>query len=659
MSDRNGASSDYSGGEPLWRHFVMAGLIAALLIPVLFFPPFRLIEARLYDILSVISPPLPAEPGAVIVAIDEPSIGEIGQRWPWPRDIHAKLVESLRAAGAKVIAFDIIFADPTTEEADTALAKVLGPDVVLAADDVTTPLEQGTQVTRVNPLDAFLDAGAVAGVASMHLDGDAYLRRMPPISDSFAAEVLRLKGEPQAVAPDGALIQYFGPRRSYPTSSYYQALDPKNFLPPNYFKDKVVLVGLSLQAATTADAGAPDTFPTPYTLTEGTLTAGVEVQATILDNLRHNRYLLPVPRPVMVLLVIAGAFLAAAFCTRGVTWRTGLSAVFLLAFFVVGAWVLLRFGRVWAPPALPAAAALAVFGSRFGLDYARERHLRRTVSEAFSRYLSPDLVAQLARDPSALKLGGERRNLSILFCDVRGFTTLSEKLKDEPERLTTLINRLLDPLSEAVLSEGGTIDKYIGDCVMAFWNAPLPSPDHPLCAARAAMRMLEAVEILNAELRQEQGEDAPVFAIGVGINTGDCVVGNVGSRWRYDYSVLGDTVNLASRLESLSKEYGVSIVLGPATAKALQDHFVLIELDRIAVKGRSEKSAIFTIVAPAGQSQDPALAELMELHPTLLDSIAAGRRVEALELVQHCQTLAPSLSKYYGKVLVKAAAIPE
>jgi adenylate cyclase len=638
----------------------MAGLIAALLIPFLFFAPIRLIEARLYDLLSVIAPPLPAEPGAVIVAIDEPSIGEIGQRWPWPRDIHAKLIESLRAAGAKVIAIDVIFADPTTEEADTALASALGPDVVLAADDVTTPLEQGTQVTRVNPLDQFLDAGAVPGIASMHLDGDAYLRRMPPIQGSFAAEALRLKGEPQAAAPDGALIQYFGPRRSYPTVSYYQALDPKTFLPPNYFKDKVVLVGLSLQAATTADAGAPDTFPTPYTLTEGTLTAGVEVQATILDNLRHNLYALPLPSPVMVLLVIAGAFLAAAFSTRGVTWRTGFAAFFVLAFFIVGAWALLRFGRVWAPPALPAAAALAVFGARFGLDYARERHLRRTVSEAFSRYLSPDLVAQLARDPSALKLGGERRNLSILFCDVRGFTTLSEKLKDEPERLTTLINRLLDPLSEAVLAEGGTIDKYIGDCVMAFWNAPLPSPDHPLKAARAAMRMLEAVEILNEELRQEMGEHAPRFAIGVGINTGDCVVGNVGSRWRYDYSVLGDTVNLAARLESLSKEYGVSIVLGPATAKALQEHFVLIELDRIAVKGRSETSAIFTIVAPAEQRQkDPALAQLTELHPTLLDTISAGKRVEALALVQHCQTLSPSLSTYYRKMMGKAAAIPE
>jgi adenylate cyclase len=637
----------------------MAGIIAALLIPFLFFSPFRLIEARLYDLLSVIAPPGPAQPGAVVVAIDEPSIGEIGQRWPWPREIHAKLVESLRAAGAKVIAFDIVFADPSAEEADAAFAKALGPDVVLAADDVTTMLNQGVQVTRVYPLDSFLDAGAAAGVASVHLDGDAYLRRMPDMRDSFAGEALRLAGDPRPAPPEGALIQYFGPAYTYPRVSYYQALNPADFLPPGYFKDQIVLVGLSLKQATSADIGTPDAFPTPYTLTEGTLTPGVEVQANILDNLRHGLYVLPVPRYAMVLLVIAGAFLAAAFSRQGVTWRTGPAAVFVLAFFMVGAWALLRFERVWAPPALPAAAALAVFGTRFGLDYARERHLRRTVSEAFSRYLSPDLVAQLARDPSALKLGGERRNLSILFCDVRGFTTLSEKLKDEPEHLTTLINRLLDPLSEAVLAEGGTIDKYIGDCVMAFWNAPLASPDHSLRAARAALRMLEAVKILNAELRQEDGDAAPVFAIGVGINTGDCVVGNVGSRWRYDYSVLGDTVNLASRLESLSKEYGVSIVLGPATARALQDHFVLIELDRIAVKGRTEKSAIFTIVAPAGQSQDPALAELTELHPTLLDTISAGKRVEALELVQHCQTLAPSLSNYYKKLMLKAAAIPE
>jgi adenylate cyclase len=261
-------------------------------------------------------------------------------------------------------------------------------------------------------------------------------------------------------------------------------------------------------------------------------------------------------------------------------------------------------------------------------------------------------VAQLARDPSALKLGGERRNLSVLFCDVRGFTTLSEKLKDEPERLTSLINRLLDPLSEAVLKESGTIDKYIGDCVMAFWNAPLPRPDHPLRAVRASMRMLDAVAALNATLRREEGEAAPSFAIGVGINTGDCVVGNVGSRWRYDYSVLGDTVNLASRLESLSKEYGVALILGPATAEAVRDHYALIELDRIAVRGRATQSAIFTVVAALKES-DASVTELMRLHPRLLNAMRSGQTRDALDLIEQCRALAPKLTGYYDKLETK------
>ncbi|MGO4571964.1 CHASE2 domain-containing protein [Microvirga sp. 2TAF3] len=632
------------------RHYAIAFLIAALLIPVSFFQPFHFVEARLYDLFSTIAPPRPPQPGTVIVAIDEPSLSEIGQRWPWPRNLHAQLIEKLRAAGAKVIALDIIFAEPSTEEADRALAASLGPDVVLAADDVTTPLDQGTQTTRVNPIDAFLNAGATPGITSVDLDGDAYLRRIPSIPDSFAAEALRLSGEPPQPAPENALIQYFGPGRTYPTVSYYQALDPQEFLPPGRFKDKIVLVGLSLKAATSPDSGAPDAFATPYTLFSESLTAGVEVHATILDNLRHGLYAVPVSRPTMAGLMIAAAFLAASLCRKGVSWRTGLSAVFAISLLLIGAWALLRFGRLWAPPALPVAATLGVFGARFGLDYAHERRMRHAVSEAFSRYLSPDLVAQLARNPSALKLGGERRNLSVLFCDVRGFTSLSERLKDEPERLTTLINRLLDPLSEAVLVEGGTIDKYMGDCVMAFWNAPLPSPDHPLRAVRAALRMMEAVGTLNGILREEDGDLAPAFAIGVGINTGDCVVGNVGSRWRYDYSVLGDTVNLASRLESLSKEYGVSLILGPATADAVREHYVLIELDRIAVRGRSTESAIFTIVAPVARSGDPELIKLQDMHARLLTRMRAGQEEEALALIEKCQALAPSLRTYYERL---------
>lgn len=631
----------------------IAGLIAILLMPLPLLRPVQLVEARLFDMFSTIAPLAPPQPGVTIVAIDEPSFGEIVQRWPWSRDLHAKLIERLRAAGAKVIAFDVIFAEPSTDAADEALARAIGPDTVLAADDVTTTMEQATQTTRVEPLPLFMEAGATAGVTSVDLDGDAYLRHMPQSPDSFAAQALRLAGASVHEAPPGALIQYFGGPRSYPTVSYYQALDPEQFLPPGLFKDRVVFVGLSLKAAPAADSGAVDTFPTPYTVSTGSLTAGVEIQATILDNLRHKLFVTQASPVATSALIMVAAFLAAALCWRGVSWRTTALAALAISVLVVGAWALMRFGRWWVPPALPAVAMLGVFGTRFGLDYARERQLRHAVSEAFSRYLSPDLVAQLARNPGSLKLGGERRNLSVLFCDVRGFTTLSERLKDEPERLTTLINRLLDPLSGAVLLEGGTIDKYMGDCVMAFWNAPLPSPDHPLRAVRSALHMMDAVVALNQELKKEGGEGAPTFAIGVGINTGDCVVGNVGSRWRYDYSVLGDTVNLASRLESLSKEYGVSIILGPATAEAIREHYVLIELDRIAVRGRSTQSAIFTVVAPAAERSDPAIAELEETHRRLVDAIKEGRTEEALPQIEQCIVLRPSLAAYYRKLKAK------
>jgi adenylate cyclase len=642
-----------------WRRLAVPALVTALLVPFVFIEPFRLVEARLFDLVSTIAPPRPDRPGAVIVAIDEPSFAEIGKRWPWPRDLHARLAAKLREAGAKAVGFDIIFAEPTA--ADAAFAEAIGPNVVLAADDVTTVMQHATQITRVGPTEELLKSGAVPGVTSVDLDGDAYLRQMPAAPDGFAAEVLRLSGTPAAPPPADALIQYFGPARTYPTISYYQALDPAAFLSPERLKDQIVLVGLSLKAAAAADSGSPDTFLTSYTVRTGGLTSGVEAQATILDNLRYRLFAVPVPRTLTIAIVLASALLSTALSGR-ISWRAGCAGFATVAGLIVGSWVLLRFGRLWAPPALPVAAALGVFGARFGIDFLHERRLRRAVSEAFSRYLSPDLVAQLARNPTALRLGGERKTLSILFCDVRGFTTLSETLKDQPEQLTTLINRLLDPLSGAVLAEGGTIDKYMGDCVMAFWNAPLPSPDHPLRAVNAALRMIMAVAALNEELRVESGADAPGFAVGVGINTGDCVVGNVGSRWRYDYSVLGDAVNLASRLEGLSKEYGVSIILGPATAEAVRDHFVLIELDRIAVRGRASQSAIFTVISPAARRLEPEIAALEECHARLLASLRSGETAAAAALIERCRTIAasaaPSLGRYYAKMADSLAVPP-
>lgn len=597
--------------RPRLRNILMAMLVALLVAPLHGRAGIRIVEARAFDLLSTISPWRPSEPGAIIVAIDEPSFAELNERWPWSRTTHARLVEQLKAAGAKVIGLDIVFAEPSALEADEALAAALGKQSVLAADREVIAMDHGTQVSRVGPLPTLLRHGATSGVTSVELDSDGVLRRMPEAADSFASALLAARGEIVPALPSRPLVQYWGGARSYPTVSYYQALDPAGFLPPDIFRDRTVLVGLSLKAAPLAESGATDAFETPYTIRTGTLTAGVEVHATLLDNLRQGLWITPAPIWAISLAVVACALLGTGMSGAAMSWRTGAAAALSLMAIAAGSYALLRFGRVWLPPATPALAAIAAFGSRFGLDYARERRLRAAVSEAFSRYVTPALVAELARNPDSLKLGGERRELSILFCDVRGFTGLSERLKDDPVRLTSIINRLLDVLSEQVLAARGTIDKYMGDCVMAFWNAPLAEPGHARAAVEAALRMSEAVERLNQELHAED-PSLPPLAVGVGVNTGTCVVGNIGSRWRYDYSVLGDAVNLASRLEGLTKDYGVPLILGEATARAIEGDFFIVELDRIAVRGRTEATPIFTVLGPAGARDTEAGAALLQ-----------------------------------------------
>jgi adenylate cyclase len=244
-----------------------------------------------------------------------------------------------------------------------------------------------------------------------------------------------------------------------------------------------------------------------------------------------------------------------------------------------------------------------------------------------------------------LRLGGEKRELSILFCDVRGFTTIAEQLKDDPEQLTTLINRLLTPLSDIVLARNGTIDKYIGDCLMAFWNAPLESPDHAFLSVSAALDMLDAMDALNHTLEADaraHGRRHFPLRIGVGVNTGDCVVGNMGSTARFDYSVLGDAVNLASRLEGASKLYDVPLLTGPETARIIGDRLAVFELDRIVVKGKTEEAPVFTVLRTAS-------SDVLARHRALLDAYYGGD----LALAQQCAaTLAednPALAGYYAR----------
>lgn len=609
------------------------------------FPFWTLQELRGFDYLSTFDDPAPPADGPIVVAIDEPSLAEINVQWPWPRDIHARLVEALRKAGAKAIGLDIIFAEPSTPERDEALAAALGPDVVLAGDESVIVTPQAEQLVRTTPLPLFSDAGAVTGIASITLGGDGTFRDLPRYGDGFARQIARIAGRPDALVPGDWLIQSYGPARSYPTVSYYQALDPENFLPKDIFRDRVVIVGLSLQNAPEINHGGADAFATPYTVHTGRLVAGVEIQATIFDNIVGASAIRQAGTPVILASIVLAAILAAFAVWRSTRWQTAVVALGVSLGFAGVSFLLIRHAQMFVPPLAPALAFLTIAVGQAAFDYADERRNRKQITRAFSQYLSPALVERLARDPSQLRLGGERRTLSILFCDVRGFTTIAETMKDDPEQLTALINRLLTPLSDIVLGHAGTIDKYIGDCLMAFWNAPLDDEDHANHAVAAAIDMLARMETLNAELKREAIERGTVYhqlRIGVGINTGECVVGNMGSSQRFDYSVLGDAVNLASRLEGASKNYGVPLLIGEGTAM-LADRFRVLELDRITVKGRTTASPVFTALSNVPE-------DVLNRHRQLLAARYAERLEAADPLFDELSAALPALAPYYATI---------
>ena len=700
----------------------LVALAAALLaLGLALWPPFQIVEARIFDLFSTLDPPPiaapPGESGVVIVAIDEPSFAEAGVRWPWPRSRHGALVEALRGAGARAIGLDMVFAEPSDPAEDAALARAMGPDVVLAADESVIETPQGLQILRAEPLAELTAAGARSGLASVALDRDGTLRRLPPWPGAFAARLREAAGEGggapeptatgqaeadpsrldagpeagraavtgqeragqttgaeatggQATAGQGAeappprgYIQTFGPARSYPTVSYYQALDPGAFLPEGYFRDRIVLVGLSLQTAVQADAAGADVFATSQTLRSGQLVPGVEMQATILDNLRRGLFIRPAGIFVQGAAIALAALAAALIAWRPVDHRAYLAGGALLLLIGGASFLLLREGRMFLPPLAPALAALFTLAPIGVRDQARERRMRREITRAFAHYLAPEMVRRLARDPSSLRLGGERRVLSILFCDLRNFTPLAEGMKDEPERLTHLVNRILTPLSTAALDQGGTIDKYIGDCVMAFWNAPLDDPDHAAHAVAAGLAMLAAIDRLNAEFAAEGSEAR--LAVGVGINTGACVVGNMGSDRRFDYTALGDAVNYASRLEGASKACGAALLFSAATAAALAEaggqrvgrqeaggqeespasgrRFDPVLVGRIAVKGRSAPEPVYTVLPGP-----PLPPEVLARHAAVMADLAEGRRgpgdSEIAALAGEAPALAPILA---------------
>lgn len=490
-------------------------------------------------------------------------------------------------------------------------------------------------------------AAAGNGLVSVVPDPDGVVRRLPlfatigdDIYPSLAAEALRVAqgaslhtlkssgardvqslGEATGVdsAKIGALVMPTDRRGElwlYDTGPVAERAVPAwqvladNFDPAR-IEGRIAVIGVSA-------AGLADRFATPL----DPVASGAILQVLALEQIVQGTFL---GRPVwaiggeLLFLVVLGLVVALAFLPRrfGAVMSTVLGGTAVAAAVAFSWWAFTRHGLLL-DPIYPVIVGTLVYLADAVVNYLVSESQRREVRAAFGQYVAPELVDELARNPGALRLGGERRDMTILFCDVRGFTEVSERL--QPETLTHVLNMFLTRMTDRILERRGTIDKYMGDAIMAFWNAPLPDADHARHACATALAMQHALPAFNEELRAEAarlGANDVEFRCGIGLNTGPCLVGNMGSRQRFDYSVLGDSVNLASRLEGQCKTYDVPITVGEATREAAPG-FAAVELDLIRVRGKQKAVRIYTLVGDEKTAADPRFRKLVAVHEAML-----------------------------------------
>ena len=647
--------------------------------------PIEELRVRTFDSFQRIDPRVKTMRPVTIVDIDEKSLADprLGQ-WPWPRTRIADMITNLTRLGAVVIAFDVVFSEPDRLNPDIAadtfrnldeatrekLRALPSNDRVLAdairqsrvvlgesgGPNVHSDLDKNLPVTglamRGEEPQPFMyqfagllrnvpvleEAAAGRGLFTIRPERDGIVRRVPMIMlaqgvtmPSLTFEMLRVASGSGTILikTDKAGIQGLGvPGFQIPTDAngqlwvHYARRDPSIYVsavdvldgrvPAEKISGKLVLIG-------TSSVGLNDIKTTPVS----SAMPGVEIHAQVLESALTGAV---VAQPnygigleffsalLIGLLVIAFApnFGPVTLVTVGALFATVLAGT---------SWIFYTQHRLLVDFTYPLMSTTSIYLALIFASFVREQSQRKQIRSAFAQYMSPTLVEQLAQSPEKLQLGGEAREMTIMFSDVRGFTTISETYKHDPHGLTALMNRFLTPLTNAILARKGYIDKYMGDAIMAFWNAPLDDKEHQINACEAAVDMLEKIDELNAQREKEAQEGGYAFIpinVGVGLNTGTCTVGNMGSDIKFNYSVLGDSVNLASRLEGQTKEYGFPIIIGSSTAMAVKDRFAILELDFIMVKGKKEPEVIYAIAGREDTAQSERFQRLRNLTIEML-----------------------------------------
>lgn len=558
----------------------------------------RRLELLGFDALTVFSTPGKVDAPIVIVGIDEPSFAELDQPWPWPRALHAQLIDRLSEAGAAAIGFDVLFAEPTDVEQDRRLAEAIrrAGNVVLASDLATQDAAQYQMAMQVEPIALLREAGARPGNASIALDQDLVVRAIPKDATAFWREVMRVYRDAQpaalgaAAGHPGALARYLGPDHEFRYVSYYQALDPTRFLPPGIFKGKVVLIGYDAKVASGPASGRSDAFATPYSALTGRLTPGVEVHATFIANALAGAALSEAPISWSVGLTGLAVMLLSIALREWQALRGSIATLAVIAAIIgLSTWLFVA-QRWWLPAVWAMLAVATLYVVQVGMAFLRERRQRRQIEQAFRHYVAPEIVKEMTAHPERLVLGGARHDITLMFTDLAGFTSLSETMS--PEQVSTLLNHYMTHMTRVVLEHGGTLDKFIGDAIMAFWGAPLPDPQHALHACHAAQEMQRCLSGLRGEY---QSRGLPQLHMRIGVHSGSAVVGNMGSEDRFAYTAIGDNVNLAARLEGINKLYGTQILISQDAADRLGNALLLRRVDKVIVKGRTQAMGIYTV----------------------------------------------------------------
>ncbi len=632
-------------GEKLVKNLLLPVVLSLVLLAIVIFPFkwgwFDTLESMSYDLRFKVRGALPPTDRIIIVAKDEESKQYLKKRGvDFTRSYYAAVIENLTRWGARVIALDFEFSLPVYQDEvqDENFARALDESgrVVLARF-----IQNGKPVP---PFPPFRDLEMGEGFINFTLDRDGVLRRLPLLEleieknniipyFAFALETyvdylypdtaptveLSMEGNSippgyfkvgDLMLPDHIYINFVGPPDTFRMVSFWRVLRGK--VDPAIFKDKMVLVGSTLPAD-------HDFYKVPFSgrgeneklsgggelVVEGSgLMSGVEVHANVIQTIMKGnwirRWVAPDgTRTMENYYLLGGVILLGALLfillPLGVVPALILFVLGLVAYVGLSYYLFVK-DNFWLETVAPLTGWVLSFG--VGVFYHRyvEAREKKFIKDTFGRYVSPQIVRQLLSRPELVKLGGSKVNVTVLFSDIRGFTTLSEGM--DPQELVNFLNEYLSEMTRIIFKYNGVVDKYIGDAIMAFWGAPIHDEQHPVNACRSAVEMIRRLRELN---KKWQAEGKPEIRIGIGINSGEVTVGNMGSDVRFDYTVMGDNVNLASRLEGINKQYGTSIIISEYTYEKVRNEFVTRKLDKVAVKGKKKPVEIYELIGRRGE----------------------------------------------------------